>query len=170
MTGTLHPQVMLRDPFTGHEVGIDEALVPVIERLWAAGIETMGSCQGCPGITLAQIGFAEPKGLESAPDEWLDEHGYFDFDEDDPGAVAELDRVYAEWDASRPDGARQVVAILVAGPWAHMTARWTWVFGDDEDDPNPGSALFLPTSELPVLAEALGAQWPVSVVERKMVP
>jgi hypothetical protein len=41
---SVHPQVALRSPFSGYDVDIDMALVPVIERLWALGIETTGSC------------------------------------------------------------------------------------------------------------------------------
>jgi hypothetical protein len=91
-----HTQVMLREPFTGREVGIDEDLVPVIERLWARGIETVGSCQGHPGIDKAVICFAEPQGLECAPDEWLEGHGYFNLDHDDPKDQDAIDRVIDE--------------------------------------------------------------------------
>jgi hypothetical protein len=50
-----------------------------------------------------------------------------------------------------------VAGILIKGPWAHMTARWSWTFGDDPDNFNRGSALLLPTSDLPILAKALAA-------------
>jgi len=75
----------------------------------------------------AVICFAEPRDPET-----LQERALFD---------ASIET----WTASRPDGARQVVAILVKGPWAQMTAQWSWTFGDDPGNADPGSALLLPT-------------------------
>jgi hypothetical protein len=85
----------------------------------------------------AVICFAEPRDPET-----LQERALFD---------ASIET----WTASRPDSARQVVAILVKGPWAQMTAQWSWTFGDDPGNADPGSALLLPTPDLPVLAKAL---------------
>jgi hypothetical protein len=132
-----HSQAMLRDPFTRGTVGIDEGLVPVIERLWALGIETTSSCEGIPVYDRAVICFAEPRDPETRKERAL------------------FDRDIGAYIASRPDGARQVAGILVKGPWAHMTARWRWTFGDDPDNANAGSALLLPTPDLPILAKAL---------------
>jgi hypothetical protein len=42
-----------------------------------------------------------------------------------------------------------------------MTAQWSWTFGDDPGNADPGSALLLPTPDLPVLAKAL-AESPIS--------
>jgi hypothetical protein len=128
---------MLRDPFTRREVGIDEGLVPSIERLWVLGIETTSSCEGIPVYDRAVICFAEPRDPETRKERAL------------------FDRDIGAYIASRPDGARQVAGILVKGPWAHMTARWRWTFGDDPDNTSAGSALLLPTPDLPILAKAL---------------
>jgi hypothetical protein len=146
-----HRQRKIRDPFTKRKVGIDEDLVPIIKRLWALGIETTSSCQGPPVYDRAVICFAEPKWFYQSPNCWSPKG-------DDPNDVALYDHVSATWEASRPDGARQVVGILVKGPWAHMTARWYWTFGDDPDTGNEGSALLLPTTDLPLLAKALGTR------------
>jgi hypothetical protein len=143
MTG--HQEVPMRYPFTGGTVGIDAGLVPVMEQLWARGIETVGCCQGNPGIFLAVICFREPRGWWESPDCW-------DVDEDDPEDEKRWDEAAEEWEASRPNGARQLVSLLVKGPWAYMTARWQWDF---DDDINEGSALLLPAEDVPVLARAL---------------
>lgn len=46
---TPHPTTELRHPPTGQMVEIDERLVPLIDALWRAGIDTRHCCQGNPG-------------------------------------------------------------------------------------------------------------------------
>jgi hypothetical protein len=141
-----HTEVMLTDPFTGRNVGIDEELAPVIKQLWALGIETTSSCQGPPLYDRAIICFAEPIGFDESPDSW-------EVDADDPADWDRWCKAADAWDASRPSGARQLFDLMTGGSWAHMTARWTWNMGGD--DPGPGSVLLLPAPDLPVLAKAL---------------
>jgi hypothetical protein len=143
-----HGQPM-RYPYTGDTIDIDDALVPVMELLWARGIETTGSCQGTPGIERALICFREPRGFWESPD-YPD-----DLDINDPADDTRYAQMLDAWLASRPDGARQVVAILAKSRWAHMAARWLWTFGDDPGNVNDGSAVLLPTDDLPLLAAAL---------------
>lgn len=38
------PQVRMTYPFTGEEIPIDKSLVPLIDLIWKAGIETTNSC------------------------------------------------------------------------------------------------------------------------------
>jgi hypothetical protein len=149
MTG-LHDEVMMADPFTGRQVGIDEGLVPVIDALWNRhGIQTAGSCQGCPGISLALIVFAEPRGYEENPDGW------YPADETDQAEEARWERDIAAWEASRPDGARQVHDLLIQTGNAHYIPRWQWIFGDDPGNATPGSAVLLPNPDLPELENVL---------------
>ena len=140
----------MADPFTGHKVRIDKALVPVIDALWNRHrIETDSSCQGPPLYDHAIICFAEPKGFEDCPDGWYPD------DENDEAEVAAYERDVAEWDASRPDGARQVHDLLIRAGHGYCIPRWQWIFGDDPGGANPGSAVLLPYADLPVLDKAL---------------
>src|ERR1022692_3990686 len=43
----VHPFVLL--PYKGKEVEIDVDLAPLIQKLWALGIDTFDCCQGDPG-------------------------------------------------------------------------------------------------------------------------
>ena len=146
---SIHPQVRLCDPFTGHKVGIDRELVPVIKALWAAGIKTNGSCQGPPLYDGAIICFTEPIGFDESP-------GYWDPPDDGP----DVDRWCAQaeaFEAARPSGAEQLWRML---PPDIIRATWHFTF---RDDLNPGSALSLPASDIPVLAQALEAQRMMSI-------
>jgi hypothetical protein len=137
-----HKQVRLRDPFTGHKVGIDKQLVPVIKALWSLGIETASSCQGLPLYDKAIICFAEPKGWGESPDCW-----------DPVGAEDEKrwDAAAEAWDASRPSGAQQLWLLLARSGAPANVFRWDWCYREV----NPGSSLLLPSHEIPLLAGML---------------
>jgi hypothetical protein len=143
---SVHPETRLRDPFTGRLVGIDTELVPVIEALWAHGIETNSSCQGPPVYDQAMIYFAEPKDYSESP-------GYWDPPDDGPGWDAWCAEASA-WQAARPSGAEQAWRLL---PDTVPRASWEFVF---RDEPNAGSWLLLPAEDIPALARGLAAYRP----------
>src|SRR5689334_6162526 len=122
-----HKQQPVANPFTGRQVDIDQALVPVLENLWSRDIETISSCQGHPGYGMAVICFADPRGYDENPDAP---------DDPDDWSNADMDA----WDAAQPSGARQLRELLAASGHADLAVRWTWNDGG-ADDPNPGSAV-----------------------------
>ena len=147
---SIHPQVRLRDPFTDTPAHIDRELVPVIKALWAAGIETTSSCQGPPLYDGAIICFAEPIAFYDSP-------GYWDPPDDGPDVDRWCEEAEA-WEAARiPLGAERVWRML---PPDIIRATWHFTF---RDDLNPGSALSLPASDIPVLAQALETQRMMSI-------
>ncbi len=140
---TVHQQVRLRDPFTGHRVGIDRDLAPVIKTLWSLGIETTSSCQGPPLYDRAIICFAEPVAFYDSP-------GYWEPDDDDPAESERWDEAAAAWDASRLSGAQQLWDLLIGGGAPANVFRWDWQFRE-----GPGSAVAFPAADIPVLERLL---------------
>lgn len=144
-----HPTEPMVVPWGGRgSIDIDVELVPVMKLVWAAGIETVGSCQGYP--TLARWGdalvcFREPRWLCDS-DEWMIAPGV---DHRDWEAVTDA------WEAARPSGARQLYDLLDAAvptdaiPWHRM---WEW---DWRHDTCSGSSVRLPNRDLPMLVELL---------------
>ena len=144
MTRSYHHEIGMLDPFTGRVVGIDEGMVPVIERLWALGIETTGCCQDLK-YDCAVVSFAEPKGFDESPDYWEPRRW-------NKAGWKRWEKAAEAWEASHTSGAQRTRELLSAGAHAAAADRWTWIF---HNDGNPGSGLILPAPDIPVLAKAL---------------
>jgi hypothetical protein len=160
-----HAHTGLHDPFTGHTVGIDNGLIPIIEALWALDIETASSCEGHPGFGDAVICFADPDSdrFEASPEGW-DRPG----DPDSPEYDAWMDAALEWEEKTAPNGAKQLWRLLFGdnaedhaqdGPrFKFRTAtRDGWDFQLDGGG-NPGSGLLLPPEDLPKLAALLAAK------------
>lgn len=158
-----HAQTDLLDPFTGHTVGIDNNLIPIIEALWALDIETTGSCEGHPGFRDAVICFADPDSdrFDESDDGW-DRPADYNSPEYDRWIDAAL-----EWEHSKaPNGAKQLWHLLFGddaddhaqddGMW-RIATRDGWDFQLDAGG-NSGSGLVGPTEDLPRLTAAVVAK------------
>jgi hypothetical protein len=135
---SLHPEVDLVDPFTGHVVGIDEEMVPIIEALWSLGIETSECCQGFPRELIPPNG--SPAVICFAAVGRMDEWGRVDV----WGGRFRF-RKSRQW-------APRLAVILAGAAPDDRWRRWRW----DVDDFNRSSGVVLPNEDLPWLAAQLG--------------